>query len=227
MDYNFQDKDSPSLVSLNAIKASKQPIDLEDLTSYIFDVSNNKFYKDKKENEIKPQRIIKEIYNLHLKTIKFKGSFFRAKVNLRDKSIKVIGGINKFLEKINQILFGKELQENENFAIGIFKPYNHKDLVTYKPERVNFLGIDFKVSNKALLLFSIVMVVCVYVDSLYGGLGFIKSIKENASNEVFLIAFAILSLWIIDYLLPHFILIIINMLIRFRRRLVDLRIKIK
>ena len=62
-----------------------KPVDLESFDEYYYDVNSHKFYRD---GEISPEKIVDQIYRLHMKpTCSFRGFKLRTKLSIQKISI--------------------------------------------------------------------------------------------------------------------------------------------
>jgi hypothetical protein len=145
---NFEDEDAPTQESLNESENSKQPIDLESRDEYIMRLDPTSFFKKETRKELSLDEIVDEIYNLHLQTISSgRGKILKVKINLRN-TICII--IPKWISCLKNFLgiFGKEIvNDNNDFTIGLFKPYSFsKNIKTKYPHSLPFFNIDERVS---------------------------------------------------------------------------------
>lgn len=228
-DYNFDDKDSPTKESLQQSKDSRQPVELEDNTRFEFDPKIKTFF-DKEDNKVVSLNyVVDSIYTTHLKTVKtFSGAAFRIKLSLRERIIKIITLLIRSLKSINFKLLGKTIKEEKDFALGWFKKYPHKNLGTLRPEEIEINGYFLYISKNAFFTATAIILGTFIVHDLVGfELLFVEFLKENAGNQVFFVAFSVMTLWLFDYLLPHLILALINLLITSRLKISTQKINIK
>src|SRR3989344_8115551 len=68
-DYNFDDSKSPTEESVKISKKSRQPIELEETTSYQLNLNTGKFFDREKNKEVEPDEIINNIFYLHVETV--------------------------------------------------------------------------------------------------------------------------------------------------------------
>lgn len=230
-DYNFDDPNSPTKESLDISKTSRQPVDLEDVTTFSFNPLTRQFFDKEKKENIDINKIIDDLYDLHIKTTKtFRGALFRVKFYSRENLISLLGFSIKLLEKVNLYLFGKQIKEEKrDFALGLFKPYPHKHLITVYPEKLNLFGTNFHLSKNTIVFFSFVVFLIFFIIYLFNvQITFIDFLlKDNSNNLIYIFSFMVVSIWLLDSLIPHLILVKINSLIRFRSRLIKMKIKIR
>ena len=217
--YDFNDPEAPTKDSLEESKRSLQPIDL-DITDFLYKKDKKKIIdKNKNNEEISLNELIEKIYKLHLKTIKITGSWFRLKVKVKNQATEPVEDIKKFLIMFLYNVFGKTLQsENKtSFEEGLFKPYSHKRLYSLADEQVDLFHTGIKISKKPAYLSAITIFIIMLISTYWIYLLWWKELKEQ--NQVVQISFAMVLILIIDYIIPHFILCVINLLIRFRIRM--------
>lgn len=228
-DYDFNNQDSPTRDSIEESKRSKQPIDLDDFNGYVFDRENNKiFFIENGIKEVTLNDVVEKIYKLHIKTVKLAGAWFRFKVSIKDKIANPIEGINKSILWFIDFLFGKTVQEEKNnLKVGLFEKYKHSDLYTLSDEKIDIFNTGLKIPKKTGLLtaFSIVVITILLTYSLPAYPKLWIEIKEQ--SQIVQVSFLLVVLWVIDYLIPHLFLSVINMLIMFRIKVWDWKIKIK
>lgn len=223
--WNFNDDNSPTEESLEESKKSLQPIDLEELSRYEFHFDDDKIYDLKKKKNISPTEIVDEIYKEHLNTLK--NSPFRVKMWAQKKAVEIIDPINSFLIKTNYYLFGKKIKKGNDLGVGIYKPYSFKDLddLTLTSERSKILGSDFPISYQTagtfVVIFSVLYLVSYYFHKDFG----IVALINSTTNSFFLAVLTATMLLIVDRVFPYAILLIINLLIRFRLYLMFLKIR--
>jgi len=223
-DYNFNDPDSPTKESLEVSKLSKQPVDLEELSRFKYNIVTKKIVDLRKSVEIQPIQVVDYIYNEHLRTAK--NYVFKTKLKLRDKTIKYLEKFKKDLIKINSLLFGKTIKEDDNFD-GFFDKYKHKNLISLSTEKISFLGADLTITKNSFYTFIIIILIVFILDYIFK-INFFPfgMFKQYESNNIFLVSVVIVGFKVVDYFIPHFILIIINSLIKAKLRLLRLKIKL-
>ncbi|GEM_PF-4133573 len=224
--WNFDDETSPTEESLQESKTSKQPIDLEEFSRYELHLNKEKIYDLKAEKYVSPTEVIEEIYKTHLDTTK--NIPFQAKMIAQKRIIEVIDPINNFLKAVNYYLFGKRIKKADDIGVGIFKPYAFKDLndLTLTSEKPKILGSDFPISYQTagtfVVFFSMLFLLNYYFH--YDFLGMV-SLINGTNSSFFLAVLTAAMLLIFDRVIPYFILLIINLLIRFRLYLMFLKIR--
>ncbi len=213
--YDFKDPKSPTEESLKKSKESKQPIDLED-AQYQYNLPTKRFYNSEKKKYVEAGEIVEEIYKLHLKTLRAVG--FRAKIKLQKQIIEYSYPINKLLIRTNFILFGRKIKESKNFSTGIFETYSHNDLIDLTTEKTKILGSDFPITNQTARTF-VAFITVLFLFKIYSGrdiLGIMYLVQKSSENNLLLASFTATLLFIFDRVIPHLILLLVNVLIRLR-----------
>ncbi|KKS61739.1 MAG: hypothetical protein UV28_C0027G0002 [Candidatus Collierbacteria bacterium GW2011_GWE2_42_48] len=230
MFYDFDDPDSPDEKSVKESKASKQPIDLEN-TNYEYNIETNKIWDKDLKKYIDPKDLVNKLYTLHLKTINAK--VFRAKMRLQQMLIDIIGPINKILIKTIYLFFGKKFKKpssDEDYFEGLLKPYKHESLIDIQTtsEKPKILGTDFPISSNSATTF-IVFITLVFLLHHYGNvdiLGLHALLTKASESVIFLASTVSVLILLVDRVVPFFILLLINLLIRFKLSLMFLKISI-
>ncbi|PIR64125.1 MAG: hypothetical protein COU64_00835 [Candidatus Pacebacteria bacterium CG10_big_fil_rev_8_21_14_0_10_40_26] len=136
--------------------------------------------------------------------------------------------INAFIY-INFLLFGKQIKKNrDDFSTGIFSPYKHTDLIDNIADKIKVLNSDFPItyqSARSLFTF-ITLIFLVFYFFKYDFFGLISLINESNKNSLFIISLTTFTLFFIDKVIPHLILSLINILIRFRLYLWNLNVNL-
>jgi hypothetical protein len=224
--YNFDDEESPTKISLQQSKESRQPFDLEEESRYEYYLDSNKFRDLKTKRYVKPKKIVVDIYSTHLKTLK--NVKFRLEVAIQKKISDSIDPSLKFLRNVNLILFGKRIKETDNFGVGIFEIYSHNNLIdmTLEKDKIRILGSDLPISYHTARTF-IIFVLGLFLINYYfhfDFLGFVALTNVSAKNSLFLAALVAALLIIFDRVIPHGIITLMNTLIRLRLHLITRKI---
>lgn len=223
-DFNFEDKNSPTRESLEISGNSRQPIDLEENTRYELNIEKMAIFDLVLKKYVKPKLVVKFIYELHLKTLFDLG--FRLKIFLQKISINSIPRAVDLLADINFNWFGKKIRDTKDFSVGIFKVFNHNDLIDLSTEKIRVFNSDFPITNQTarayVFFFLFVFLIKKYFNKDIFGL---FSLFETQST-FFLAILVATSIYIFDQGFPHLILFTQNCLIRLKLRVIQSRIKI-
>lgn len=225
--FNKDNDESPTKESLEESKNSKQPIDLEDNSRYIFNLKSKKIFDTERKKEVTPSEVIEQIYNLHLRTLSNSATLFRLKMYFQNKTMNIIGPFNENVKVLNLFLFGKTLRKSDDYSLGTFKPYSLKDLRTLSDEKIKVLGSDFPITYQTARTFAVTVLILFLVNYYfdYDVFGFVKLTNKSSENILFSATFIGVLLIIFDVILPIALLIIINILIKIRLWLMEKKIK--
>ncbi len=226
-DFNFEDKESPTEESLKESKASRQPIDLIELSRYIFHLDTQKIFDLEKNSYIDPKKIIDDIYKTHLETLR--DIPFRIKMAIKNNSFGFIEPTNKFLMWVNFFFFGKQLKEDPKIFRGVFQTYPHENLISLSTEKIKILGSDFPITNQTARTFVFLIAILFLIDYYFKFdiFGFIALAKTSAKNTLFLTSSTATLLIVFDRSVPHVTLSFINLLIKSRLRVWEWKVSIK
>jgi hypothetical protein len=144
---------------------------------------------------------------------------FRFKIGLKKVLINICTFVLTILEKIIlKKCFGRTLKSSETIR-GIINPYKKEDLQLLKMEYLDLIG--YKASKNVIILFSIAVIIFSIVVYRHN----IKFYNDFLSNNLTSVCIGILLLLIFDRLIPYLILLIINIVIVIRSRLIMMRMR--
>lgn len=217
----------PTRESLETSKKSKQPIDLEDTSKFLFDQKLNKFYDTKSGRYIDTSYIFNYIYQAHLKTLKDK--VFQFKIKFKEIILRLVESTNKILEKINSSCFGKTIKKKNPFS-GYLSPYTRDEYVhiSHDSYKTKIFGTDFPVSYqtaKTFIFFVFVLFITNYYFH-YDFIGFVKLFESAKTNSIFLVSLVSILILFFDNVVPFLIFLLINQLIKLKYYLLTLKINI-
>jgi len=216
---DFDYKNAPTRESFNKSEKSKQPIDLESRNEYVMRSDSFLFFEKRTNKQISLDKIIDLLYDQHLRTINsVKGRILKVKLKSRYISC------NRIIPKLINILkcslkiFGKEIKDAEDdFAVGLFKPYSFSKHITTKyPYSLPFFSSEVRVS-----LFNIF-----WVSALLILLWFLYFVNKGIEN-IFAISLSVISIAIFEIFIPMILMGLINALIICRNWLERRRFKFK
>jgi hypothetical protein len=125
-------------------------------------------------------------------------------------------------------LWAKTIQDEkrDDFGVGLYKPYKHSSLYSLSNEQINLFNSGIIIPKKSAILTSFVIVITTICLTY-----FLTDYPEwwtelKTQSEIIQIPFLLFFVWIVDYIIPHTILSIINILIKFRKVVWEWRIKI-
>lgn len=223
---DYGDKDAPTKSSQEISKNSKQPVNLEETSRYVYYQNKNKIFDLKINHFTSPMNIFNDIYKEHIETID--SDFFQLLLHTKKYLIEVIDPINNFLERILNICFGKQIKKSD-FLSGYFSPYKENEYADAElsPQKNKFLGIDFPISNQSMITFSVFITV-VYVSNYFFNVNFfglVNLFNKAKENNLFFTCLIIFLLWTFEKVIPYSIFKLINGFIRMRSYLITLRVK--
>jgi hypothetical protein len=210
--YDFNDEASPTKESLDASNKSLKPIDLEEKERYILNLKSGQIIdRQSKDKIVTMNEVVEDFYKQHLSTIKgIKANLFKIKLKTKEKIWHLLYGFIertiKNLEKLNQHLFGKSIIKNS--SEGIWEPYKCTSLTSTYPDVIPFFNSTLKISKVNIIWIAITLLVIWF-----------KFISIRDMNETFTIALLILLVLFFDFIVPRFVLFIINLFIKLRKKL--------
>lgn len=206
--YDFSSPDSPAKDAIDKSNQSPQPIPLEERGRYTYNANTKTFYDVEKKKEVSLNDIVNAIYDLHVKTISdMRGVILKSKLGFQAWVCNV--GVRKIevaLLWINNQCFGKILvDDKEDWMDGLLRPFKHSRLTTVYPHTIPFFTSTSQISKAAIAWVSLTVLVGHY---------FLPD--QLALDNVSSIAAVILLVFLFDSWVPHSVLAIVNVLIRFR-----------
>jgi len=225
--YRSDDENSPPKEFIDQSKSSPQPIDLAESNRYFFYFKKDIFFDSKTKKYIKPNKIVKDVFKRHLNTLT--NWFFRGKMKTKELLTSSIEPTINKLIYLNKILFGKEIKKNkDDFSTGTFSPYKHINLIDSIGDKMKVLNSDFPITYQSARTFFtfITIVFLVFYFKHYDSFGLVGFINEANKNNLFIISVTSFALIFLDKVTPHLVLELINLLIKLRLYLWNLRINI-
>lgn len=223
--YDFNDKKSPTIDSLNESKNSVQPIDLEDVTRFQFHHKEEKIYDLENKKYIFPKELVEEIFEQHIETLR--AVTFRAKMNLQKKIIDISFSVNKFLESLIFIISGKQIKTTTAMSVGIYTPYSLNDLVGLITEKIPIFNTYIPGTKQSVRTF-VIFIFLLFVLNYYlkfDFLGLMALYKEANKSNLFLAVLATVNVYIFGEILPIILLFIMNIIINIRVKATNWKIK--
>ncbi|HEY4832051.1 MAG TPA: hypothetical protein VIH61_05765 [Waddliaceae bacterium] len=225
--YDFNDDKSPTKDSLEESKKSKQPIDLEDLVDYIYNKNTRKIFNvEKEKKEVSLNYIVDKVFKLHLKTVSPAGLWFRTKIFSKNIISNLVEPIKISLLWFLDFFLGKTIQSDgkTNFGIGLIKPYKHNSLYSLADEQVDLFKTGIVINKKsAIVVASLVFLMTLISIYCYSPLWW-SELKTQIQIVQF--SFLLVLVFTVDYIIPHTILVIINLLIKFRSKMWNWKVRI-
>ncbi|MGR3176700.1 MAG: hypothetical protein ACUZ8E_01430 [Candidatus Anammoxibacter sp.] len=218
-DYDFEDGNCPTRISIEESKTSPKPINLNYPDDFYYDHSLKSFI-DNKNNKISGTDIINKVFKEHCNTVHItKGFVLRSKLNIRSISISLCNLTVNLLIKSLQGIFGWTLDSDPIMAN--YYGYERKDLKRLKTEYIEIFG--YKTGSKIIIIFCVISIMF-YLMYWYYNLN-IPYIRTIFSNNLLTLTHSIFTLWVLDFALPRLIFNAINMLIKLKIQLITSKIK--
>ena len=145
----------------------------------------------------------------------------------KDVIVNPVEPIKKSLIWFLDFFLGKTIQSDSkaDFGVGMFKPYKHSSLYTLADEQIDLFSTGVKIPKKsAVVVATLISLMTLLFLYLYSPEWWAEL---KTQSEIVQASFLLFLIFIIDYIIPHILLIAINLLIRFRIIMWEWKIKIK
>lgn len=177
------------------------PIDLRSVNEYYYNISTGKFFK--KDKEITADQILKEIYELHIRSTKLvRGLRIRIKLGFFRMLSKGITNLYKFISNIFSFILKMVSGITYKYDIEKFQPFKTPSPEKLEPPngvKVNFLG--YNASPQCIMFyatFHFIIFVILYFKQ------YIPDLLVAVFKNTFLILiYVMMSLIFVDKMLPH------------------------
>lgn len=227
--FEKSDQNSPDPEKIKTSSQYKQPIDLDDPSRYELHFQTNKIYDLESKKYTTPEKIADDIYDMHMKTLT--DIKFRAQIKLQEVAIRAIDPINITLKTLNQWLFGKRFKKSQNLFVGTYQPYDLKDLVDLSTisDKPKILGTDFPITYQSATSFLVFVLIIFLVHYWFNfeSFGLYELFVTAELSPLFLTSLVSILLLTVDRVIPYLIVVVINLLIRFKWYLSTYKISIK
>lgn len=221
-DFDFNDPESPTESSVLRSKKTKQPIDLESVNDYFFNIENKKTY-DSFGNEFTLKEVLDDILKEHFLTARpFRGTVIRSKFGLNkffQKFVRILIRILKFyLKMVNGILF----EPGDSFA-GELSLYKRSNMRSVKTENFDFFG--YKTSKNSILFLALLSTLLFFLNPDFPLKN--RLVYGFKNYELLSVGLALVLLWIIDWVFPTISFYVINLLIWIKVKSVFLKFNLR
>lgn len=220
-DYILDDPESPTRESILKSKKSPQPLELEFINDFFYNLSA-KCFIDKKGNHLSGIEMLDMVVNQHLKTVHIvKGIKIRSKIFTQLQ----IGGILRLIIKSFVFLlkypFGRVLKDSDN-EIFLYNGFDLNDMKRITTDTIEIF--KYHASKHVITTFCIVIISISSIDYFFK----IDSdyLKYISNNNLLSITYSVALLLFLDLLLPKIIFYIINVLIKVRNKIVFRKLKV-
>jgi len=221
-DYNFSDNDCPTEESVLASKRSHKPIDLSSLDEYYYDHETDTFL-DNMGKEIEGIQILNKLYELHLATVdKFKGVVLRWKLSSAHKAAAFCSPISDVFKWLLMIICGRSLEPDDPVR-GFWTEYRPEDMKLLKTERIDVFG--YKASKNVIVTFC-VLILGSYLIAYSMGYS-PQLLKGILKNNLLSFAVAVLTISVLDHILPKILFFLVNLMLKLEFRLGSVKLRFK
>jgi hypothetical protein len=219
-DYDFSDPDCPTEDSVERSRTTPKPIDLEYNNEFFFNHESNVFINEL-GNIIRGIDILDRAYSDHCDTIHWiKGFKLRLKLFAREKAGGLLSLIISFLKFILKTFFGRTLEEKDSVSSSL-KGYKKESLKKLNEDSLNVFG--YKAAKPVIIVFCGIVIIISLLRYLFNiSVGYLSYV---ASNNILSISHGIFLLWILDAIVPNVIFFLINVIIKFRTKIIFMKLK--
>ncbi len=217
--YDFDSPESPNQEAVDNSNRSPQPLSLSDRARYTLDTQTQSIYDAETKKSVSLNDIVEMIYGLHVKTISSpSGAILKSKLGVQTWVCNsCVPTIETGLKWINERGFGKTLvDDRDDWLGGLLAPYKHSRLTTLYPHTIPFFPSTSQISKAAIVWVSFAVLLGHYLIP-----------QQWALDSVSSAAAVILLVFLFDSWIPHFILGVVNVFIRFRMWYGQMSFKIK
>jgi hypothetical protein len=215
--YDFNNSSGPTKESVLASERSKQPADLEEYSRFVFKISEGKFWDTEKNQYVSGSDLIEYIWHLHLKSITYLP--FRSKLKFKKVAFRLRDYIFPILKSILKLIGWEINVGKDDFLIGFTKPYSFKThMRKEESEKIVFLGIPVPKASTFIVMFFILtsLITKFYLnEDILRITDFIK--KEIGDHQIFQLAFVIVVIYSVDFILPRIFVYLLNISILIRQ----------
>lgn len=219
--YNFEDEDCPTRESLEQMATSTKPINLGD--KYFYNHARKTFIS-LKGNEMSGRQIIDKIFVEHCNTVHLiKGIKIRTKVKLQEIGLKICDWLINGSKYILKVVLGYRLIKIHSSVLSL-TGYKKKDLELVDDKTINVIG--YKAPKRIVITFSFLFIVLILVFILIN----FDFIKQPGLSNIFGITLitmflVYLILWFLEEVVPKVFILLINLLMKLRVKIVFLFMK--
>lgn len=219
-DYNFEDKDCPTEVSVRRSKATPKPINLDFTGEFFYDHKTSTFVNAKGKT-IASDNILEQVFQKHCDTIhKIKALKLRSKLLSKNILFKLCGLIIEGLKSILKLITGRTFEPDE-YGRGLFQKYKIEDMKLVKTDSIEVFG--YKASKNVIVTFSL-SILTIYTISYFKDINS-PYWEKITTNPLLGICASLCLLWVIDHLLTRLTFHVINSLITIKYKLITMRFK--
>jgi len=122
-----------------------------------------------------------------------------------------------------RVLFGRTLESDASTRHFFGSKYRQEDLKLLKTERIDVFG--YRASKNVIITFCLILLISYFLSSFYNfAPGWLKTIGKN---NLLSFALAVISIAVLDNILPKILFKLVNISIVFKSRLINKKFKFK
>jgi hypothetical protein len=211
--FNFNDDHCPTKESLELSKASMQPLELRSDNAFFFDHSSGKIIS-REGKQFTGTDFLDLIFEHHIKSVRWlAGDWVQTKKRFYSRFARLFNALVVMGTWLLKIVFSREFEPSKNFAETYTKGYGLDQFKRRKVQTFNFF--NYKAPIPILLIFCVVMI----ASYVYSVLNEKTKLIAVFNNSAVIILFAFPAIWVLDWVLPHLLLYLLNIAIRIRTNL--------
>ncbi|OGV55593.1 MAG: hypothetical protein A2017_14665 [Lentisphaerae bacterium GWF2_44_16] len=221
-DYNFDDDKCPTRESVIISKNSFSPYEIISIGEFFFD-RTKKSIVDMQGDKLTGKNLLDILYKKHVGSAH---PLSKTRIKVRTFQV-VFSCLEKFLRlaKWGLTFFTGRTLKNDLKTPPIGFKYKHEDMLYTKDEYCEVMG--WKVSMREGRMLSLLLLLSCFVIYCTGWNNvFIRMGKHILYYPLLSLAFFILATSIYDFLMPRFLLLIINLIIKMRLFLIKKKIRV-
>jgi hypothetical protein len=213
-DYDYDDDNSPSELEVERSNSTPRPLAVEWPDRYAYDHGRDTLV-DERGQPVSAETMLNAVFEAHCKSVHaIWGLPPRAAKAAKHKLADGFWLTSELLRRLLKSVFGRTLEDPDDLA-GFLRGYSTSMMKKLEIDSLDLFG--YKTAKSVIVLFCIICAVASIVSFLFG---FKVQYVTHAVNSGFLsVIYGILGLWVLDVLVPHTILCLINRLIEWRTRL--------
>lgn len=210
-DYNYEDDDCPTEVEIERSNSTPRPMPVEWTDRYAYDHVRGTLV-DERGQPVSAESMLNAVFQEHCNSLHpIRGIPPRASRAAKHKIAHGLWFTAELLRKILKTGFGRTLEDPDDLA-GFLRGYSSSMMKKLEMDSLDLFG--YKTSKSVIILFCFICAAA-SVLSFHFGLHF--HYVSHAVNSGYLSAiYGILGLWVLDVLVPHAILRLLNLLIQWR-----------
>ena len=222
VDYDFEDKESPTEESLKTSKSTPQPIEIKYLDEYCFKHTTGKFINESGE-ELSGNTLLDSVYEAHCNTVHpIKGLRVRTKIKTRSIAVAGVSSLINLSRALLKHGFGRILDEGSRTS-AFLKGYKKDSLKKLSTDSLNIFG--YQAARSVIVVFCLLIVVGYLIKN---NLGVRWTYASNVfSNNFLALTHSIFILWFFDVIFPKVLLVVMNALIKLRTYLMFHNLRVK